>query len=117
MNKLSIIRLVLAALLRRATKLEIYNSVIVGWNLTNVNFTPMNSSAPLGYTSPLLATGTNANLIDPFFTANTTTTSGAGASTYFIGARRLINDNGWNLTSGWVNWQPEILAYTNDGNY
>jgi hypothetical protein len=90
---------------------------ISAWNLNNVSFTPLPNSLVTRYTSPILATGTNANLIDPFFTANTTTTSGPGASTYFIGARRGQNDNGWNLTSGWVNYLPETLTYVNDGDY
>lgn len=79
------------------------------WTLTAVNFTPLQA---LGYTSPLLSAGTNASAIDPFFTANLTS-----GSNYFIGARRVADDNGWGLSSGWVNWQPETLSYPNDGLY
>lgn len=81
------------------------------WTLTNVNFTPLTA---IGYTSPILATGTNATAINAFFSANTTTST---ATTYFRGARRVADDNGWNLTSGWVNWQPETAPYNNDGVY
>jgi hypothetical protein len=80
------------------------------WTLTAVNVTPLTA---VGYTSPILATGTDAIALG-FSISNATTT---GASTYFKGARRVADDNGWNLTSGWVNWQPETVAYENDGLY
>ncbi len=79
------------------------------WTLSSVNFTPLTA---VGYTNPLLATGVNATGINAYFTTNATT---AGASTYFRGARRVADDNGWNLTTGWVNWQPETAPYSNDG--
>jgi hypothetical protein len=81
------------------------------WTLSSVNFTPLTA---VGYTNPLLATGVNATGINAFFTTNATTT---GASTYYRGARRVADDNGWNLSSGWVNWQPETAPYENDGLY
>lgn len=81
------------------------------WTLTNVNFTPLTA---VGYTSPILATGINAQTINAFFSVNSTT---ATATTYFRGARRVADDNGWNLTTGWVNWQPETAPYNNDGVY
>lgn len=84
------------------------------WTLTAVNVTPIATAGT--YTSPILATGVNANSINAFFDANTTTAS--GSTTYFIGARRQQGpDNGWNLSSGWVNWQPETQPYANDGTY
>jgi len=82
------------------------------WTLNAVNFTPLQA---LGYTSPLLTAGVDAHAIDAFFDSNATTAG--GTTSYFIGARRVADDNGWNLSSGWVNWQPETLSYPNDGLY
>jgi hypothetical protein len=79
---------------------------------TAVNFAPQGTTGT--FTSPVLTQGMNANTIDPFFTVNST--SATAPSTYYIGARRAgSDDNGWNLSSGWVNWQPETAAYPNDG--
>lgn len=79
------------------------------WLTTAVNFAPQNIA-----TSPILRQGMNANTVDPFFTVNST--SATEPTTYYIGARRAgSDDNGWNLSCGWVNWQPETASYPNDG--
>lgn len=81
------------------------------WTLTAVNFAPLATTGT--YTSPVLTQGTNANAVNAFFTANTTSTT--VTTTYYIGARRVADDNGWNTSSGWINWQPETASYPNDG--
>jgi hypothetical protein len=88
---------------------------INAWNLTNVNFTPLNTSGTLGYTSPLLTSGANAQNYWPNFEINGTT-SASPSGTFYIGARRLSNDSGWDIAS-WANYQPETVAYPNDGTY
>jgi hypothetical protein len=75
------------------------------WTLTNPSVRP--SSA----TSAVETNGTNANLLDSFFTANTTSTT--VTTTFFRGARRFADDNGWNFTGSWVNYDPQNAPYPN----
>lgn len=80
------------------------------WTLSNPSFIPMaDAGAPFSYTSPLLTTGTDASLINAFFSANTTSTT--VTTTFFKGARRLADDNGWDLSSGWLNFSPQTTPY------
>lgn len=81
------------------------------WTLANPNFIPQVNLAgpvPPAYTSPVLTTGTNANLINAFFDANKTTVA---ATTYFKGARRAADDSGWSLTGSWLNFDPQNTPY------
>lgn len=74
------------------------------WTLTNPSVRP--SSA----TVAIQTNGTNANALDAFFTANQTTT---GATTYYRGARRFVDDNGWDFGGTWVNYDPQNAPYPN----
>jgi len=77
------------------------------------NFTPLSNF--IGYTSPILASGVAP--VDPFFNQSNYNRTTPAASTYYRGARRVVDDNGWYLTAGWVNWQPEIMPYPFDGSF
>ncbi|AYB31919.1 hypothetical protein [Chryseolinea soli] len=82
------------------------------WTLTNPSFLPQANLAgpvPPAYTSPVLATGTNASLINPFFDVNGTVA--VSPTTYFKGARRAADDNGWNLSGTWLNFDPQNTPY------
>jgi hypothetical protein len=78
------------------------------WSLTSPDFVPIASS--VGYTSPLLLTGTNATAFHSSFVANT-----QGAN-FFKGAMGSTTGT-WDITSAWVNWIPATLSYCNDGLY
>jgi hypothetical protein len=73
------------------------------WTLANPSVTPASGSI-------VLTNGTNANALSTTFTANSTT---ATATTYFRGARRLADDNGWDFSGTWVNYDPQTAPYPN----
>lgn len=71
------------------------------WTLSNPSVIPASGAA-------ILTNGTNASSINAYFSANATTT---GATTYFRGARRLADDNGWDFSGTWVNYSPQTTPY------
>lgn len=72
------------------------------WNLSAPSVQPAGGSL-------VTKNGTNAVLIDPSFTLNTTLN--ASDTTYFRGARRYSNDNGWKLNKAWINYDPQNTVY------
>ncbi len=75
------------------------------WTLTNPSVRPSTA------TVAIQTNGTNANALDAFFTANTT--SASQTTTYFRGARRFADDNGWDFGGSWVNYDPQNAPYPN----
>lgn len=73
------------------------------WNLSAPNVQPLQNSA-------ITKNGINAQTLDPFFVSNSTNGL-VSDTTYFRGARRFSNDNGWKFTKSWVNWDPQNTVY------
>lgn len=79
--------------------------------LTTAAWTLANPSVrPASATVAIQTNGTNANVLDSFFTVNETTT---GATTYYRGARRFVDDNGWDFGGTWYNYDPQNAPYPN----
>jgi hypothetical protein len=76
---------------------------INAWNLSAPSVQPYGGS-------PVLKNGTDATALSTFFVSNATT-GAVGETTFFRGARRYSNDNGWKFSKTWVNWDPQNTVY------
>jgi hypothetical protein len=78
---------------------------VAAWTLSNPSVRP--SSA----TVPIQTNGINATSLYALFNPNTTSTS--QTATFFRGARRFADDNGWDFAGTWVNYDPQNAPYPN----